>query len=362
VLAALTALPLNRIRKLKKIAIALLAVGAVLGAAAAVVYNTAAGQDAIFKRAASAVMGATPEPLDGLRVVVCGSASPLGNDPKRAQACIAVLTPEHFFLFDVGARSPLRMAQARLPMARINGVFLTHFHSDHIAALPDVNLTSWVQGRTARLDVYGPPGVESVVNGFNAAYQLDRGYRTAHHGHELLPPERSPMQPHSFTPGGVVWQDELLTVTSFAVEHPPIEPAVGYRVDYRGRSVVISGDTNAAERLFSAAKDADLLLHDALSRTLLDPMIETATRLNIPVMPTIMTDVIDYHADVTSLPIRAAEAGVKQLALYHMVPVPANALAEKMFLRNLPAQVIAVHDLHTFDLPPNSEDIRIHAP
>ena len=114
-----------------------------------------------------------------------------------------------------------------------------------------------------------------MVDGFNAAYQLDRGYRTAHHGDELLPPERGPMQPHAFTPGGVVWQDELLTVTSFVVEHPPIKPAVGYRVDYRGRSVVISGDTNATDSLFTAAKDADLLLHDALSRTLLNPMIET---------------------------------------------------------------------------------------
>ena len=170
------------------------------------------------------------------------------------------------------------------------------------------------------------------------------------------------MQAHTFTPTDVVWQDELLTVTSFAVAHPPIEPAVGYRVDYRGRSVVISGDTNATERLFEAAKDADLLLHDALSRTLLDPMISMATQANLPVMPTIMQDVIDYHADTTSLPTRARAAGVKQLALYHMVPVPANGLAEKMFVRGLPDDVIIVKDLQTFDLPANSSEIHIYEP
>jgi ribonuclease Z len=346
----------------KKVITSLLVVGVVLGAAAAVIYNTAAGQDAFFKQAATALMSRSPDQFDGLRVVVCGSASPLGNDPNRAQACIAVVTPEHFFLFDVGARSPLRMAQARLPMARINGVFLTHFHSDHIAALPDVNLASWVQGRASPLQVYGPAGVQSVVDGFNTAYQLDRGYRTAHHGNDLLPPSTGPMQATTLIAGNVVWQDDLMKISAFLVEHPPIEPAVGYRVDYRGRSVVISGDTNATDNLFAAAKDADLLLHDALSRTLLDPMIETATQLNVPVIPTIMTDVIDYHADAASLPARASQAGIKQLAFYHMVPVPANALAEKMFLRNLPADVIITKDLHRFDLPADSNDIHIYAP
>jgi ribonuclease Z len=346
----------------RKIITAGLGVCVVLGVAAAIIYNTAAGQDAFFKQAATAIMSQSPEPFDGLRVVVCGSASPLGNDPNRAQACIAVVTPEHFFLFDVGARSPLRMAQARLPMARINGVFLTHFHSDHIAALPDVNLASWVQGRASPLQVYGPAGVQAVVDGFNAAYQLDRGYRTAHHGSDLLPANTGPMQATTLVPGNVVWQDDLMKISAFLVEHPPIEPAVGYRVDYRGRSVVISGDTNATDGLFAAAKDADLLLHDALSRTLLDPMIETATQLNVPVIPTIMTDVIDYHADATSLPARAAKAGIKQLAFYHMVPVPANALAEKMFLRDLPTDVIVTKDLHTFDLPANSNDIHIYEP
>jgi len=224
-----------------------------------------------------------------------------------------------------------------------------------------VNLASWVQGRPAALDVYGPPGVQSVVDGFNAAYRLDRGYRTAHHGAARLPPERGPMRAHTFNPGEVVWQDDLLTVTSFAVEHPPIEPAVGYRVDYRGRSVVISGDTNAADGLFAAAKDADLLLHDALSRTMLDPMIEAATDLGRPAAE-IMTDVIDYHADATLLPPRAAEAGVKRLVLYHLVPAPPNSLAERIFQRGLPDDVILARDLHTFDLPAGSSEIRIREP
>lgn len=347
---------------MKKLLLIVVVVALIAGAAATFVFNSASGQDALLKRVLTTMMSSTPDTFDGLRVVVCGSASPLGADPTRAQACIAVVTPEHFFLIDVGARSPLRIRQAQLPMARLNGVLLTHFHSDHIAALPDVNLTYWIGNRTTAMTVYGPPGVDTVVDGFNTAYSLDRGYRTAHHGAELLAPERGPMQAKSFTPGAVVWQDDLLKVTSFKVEHHPIDPAVGYRIDYRGRSVVVSGDSNAADSLFAAAKDADLLLHDALSRAMLDPMIETATELNVPIMPKIMTDVIDYHADTLSLPERAKAAGIAQLALYHLVPVPPNSLAERVFRRGLPDEVIITKDLQTFDFPTNSSEIIVTDP
>lgn len=347
---------------MKKFFVAIVIIAAITGAAFAWVMNSATGQDALFKRVVHAVMSRPPDRFDGLRVVVCGSASPLGNVLERAQACIAVITPEHFFLFDVGARSPMRIAQANLPMDRLNGVFITHFHSDHIAGLPDVNLASWVQGRPAPLQVYGPEGVERVVDGFNLAYTLDRGYRTAHHGADMLPPHLGPMQSSAFAPGAVVWQDDEMKVTSFLVEHPPIEPAVGYRVDYRGRSLVISGDTNAADTLFNAARGADLLFHDALSRTLLDPMIEVGTDLELTVGPRIMQDVIDYHADVASLPERTDAAGIRQLVLYHMVPAPMNSLAERMFLRGLPEDIIIAADLHTFDLPAGSDEIVVHAP
>ena len=170
------------------------------------------------------------------------------------------------------------------------------------------------------------------------------------------------MTPVPIATDEIAWQDDLLTVTAFPVTHDPIEPAVGYRVDYRGRSVVISGDTIAADSLFEAAAGADLLLHAALSRTLLDPMIEVATEREVPRIPTIRQDVIDDHADSLSLEDRARAAGIRQLAYYHLVPVPANALAEKMFSRGLSPDTLLVRDLHTFDLPPGSQEIIIREP
>ncbi len=339
----------------------LLAVG-FLGALGLGLFQLPAVQDSLFRRAVSGVMTAPRAPFEGLQVVVCGSASPLGNSPNHAQACLAVLTPEHFFLFDVGARAPLRIAQARLPLGRLDGVFLTHFHSDHIAGLPDVNLASWVQGRPAPLMIYGPEGVATVVEGFNAAYALDRGYRVAHHGADTLPPALGPMAATALAETGVVWADETLTIRAVTVDHDPASPALGYRIDYGGRSVVISGDSNASAALFSLAEGADLLFHDALSRTLLDPMIAQAKAAGLDPLPKIMTDVIDYHADVQSLLAPAKAARVGQLVLYHLVPVPPNGLAERLFRRGLPKEVILAQDLQRFDLPRGQKDILIHAP
>jgi ribonuclease Z len=315
-------------------------------------------QDAILKRASATMLAAASESFDGLKVVVCGSASPLGNSMERAQACIAVITPEHFFLIDVGARSPVRIGQARLPLNRITGVLLTHYHSDHIAALPDVNLQSWVAGRKTSLQVFGPRGIERVVGGFNEAYALDRGYRIAHHGTDVLPTTAGPMTPVTVEPG-LVWQDANLTVTSFIVEHDPVSPALGYRIDYKGRSVVVSGDSNATDNLFAAAQNADLLFHDALARHSLDIMIEAATRAGRDSLTKIFYDVTDYHADSRTLEEASANAGIEQLVLYHLVPTPMNSLTESMFRRGLKDGTLLAYDLQTFELPPDSEAIVI---
>lgn len=324
----------------------------------AVLYRLPAVQDALLKRASSTVFASVPESFDGMKVVVCGSASPLGNTMDRAQACIAVVTPEHFFLIDVGARSPLRIGQAQLPMNRINGVLLTHYHSDHISALPDVNLQSWVAGRKASLQVFGPTGIQRVVRGFNEAYALDRGYRIAHHGTDILPPTAGPMTPVTVE-SGIVWQDADLTVTSFIVEHDPVSPAVGYRLDYKGRSVVISGDSNATEDLFAAAQGADILFHDALARHSLDIMTAAATEAGRDNLAKIFLDVTEYHADTRTLEAASTDAGIAQLVLYHLVPTPVNGLTEAMFRRGLKDETLLAHDLQTFELPPNSEAISI---
>ena len=98
--------------------------------------------------------------------------------------------------------------------------------------------------------------METVTSGFNLAYRIDRGFRVLHHGSDFIPPEGGRLHPETVLPG-IVWQDDDLTITAFEVNHAPIEPAMGYRIDYLDRSVVISGDTITSENLFKAAAGAD---------------------------------------------------------------------------------------------------------
>ena len=129
-----------------------------------------------------------------LHAVLCGTGSPL-PDPNRAAACVAVMAGGQFYLIDVGPGSWEHVQLWGLPRAHLSGILLTHFHSDHIGDLGELNLQAWAGGRREPMKVYGGPGVDRVVEGFNAAYQLDQGYRTTHHGEAVMPSSAWPMVP-----------------------------------------------------------------------------------------------------------------------------------------------------------------------
>ena len=154
-----------------------------------------------------------------------------------------------------------KMSNMGLPIGKITEVLLTHFHSDHICELGEINTMSWAaSGRCENLPVYGPPGVIDVVNGFNMAYKQDSTYREDHHSRELMKKEYAPMHAHeiplpggshesagkpgrastriSLRPKGSAKNDDAdeLVVTAFNVDHRPVLPAFGFRFEYRGRT------------------------------------------------------------------------------------------------------------------------------
>jgi ribonuclease Z len=299
----------------------------------------------VVRRRLPSLVGA--EPLaglpDGLHVVVVGSGSPL-PDRRRGQSCVVVVAGRRLLVVDAGERSSDTMNRMQLPVGQIDALLLTHFHSDHISGLGTVALQRWVaEGARTPLTVHGPPGVERVVNGFNEAFAQDCAYRTAHHGEQIAPPEGAGMVAAVFPlPAGadraVVLEEDGLVVSTFVVDHSPVAPAVGFRFDFRGRSVVVSGDTVRAPGLVEASRGADLLLQDALSAELLGMVADangTAGRAN---RAQILRDVPDYHATTAQAADLAREAGVGALALTHVIPpLPLKGL-EEIYLADAPAR------------------------
>ena len=126
---------------------------------------------------------------DGLHVYICGSGSPMA-DATRVGPCLGILAGDRAFVFDAGSGSVRNLGTMGFPIGRLEGVYLTHLHSDHIDGLGELLLLSWIAGgRTSPTPISGPLGTERVVNGFNAAYQIDSTYRVAHHGTEVANPE-----------------------------------------------------------------------------------------------------------------------------------------------------------------------------
>ena len=160
---------------------------------------------------------------------------------------------------------------------------------------------------------------------------------------------------------GLILEEDELTIRAFRVDHSPIEPAVGYRFDYKGRSVAVSGDAIVTKEYQEAVESVDLLLADALSTVLVSKMSEALADNGNKRTSKLIHDVLDYHASTTSLVDMAKQANVKQLAFYHMVPMPANLFTEKVFRRGLPGDVIITDDGSRFILPADSDEIIIES-
>jgi len=281
------------------------------------------------------IRGDLPE---GLHVAFCGTGSPL-PDPGRGGACTAVIANERVFLFDAGEGSAESLALMGIPPSKVEAVFLTHFHSDHINGLGALALQHVFRGNVAEpLDVYGGPGVERVVNGFNEAFAQDHAYRVAHHGADVAPAagfELAAWQVDATQSGlTTVLNDQGVTISAFPVHHESVSPAYGYRISDGQRSVVISGDTAFTNNLVTASKNADLLVHEALAPDLVNLIREAALRHNNEGLAIVMADIPSYHATPADAVRAANEAKVPALALTHLIPGLPGHYFDDLFLND----------------------------
>jgi ribonuclease Z len=252
------------------------------------------------------------------------------------------------------------------PIGAIDGVFLTHFHSDHIDSLGEVATLRWAAGNhNSPLNVYGPEGVADIVDGFNRAYARDEVYRNDHHGDVVTPLTGAGMQAISnpVPEEGqliTVYEQDGLKVEMLVVNHFPVSPAVAYRFNYKGRTTLISGDTNKSANIERFAKGIDLLVHEALAPHLLKAMNKAATAAGQPNMATIFYDVLDYHASPVQAAETARDANVGHLLYYHIVPpliLPGSEAAWLQGVDDIFSRYTLGQDGTSFSLPAYSTEI-----
>lgn len=201
-----------------------------------------------------------------MTVILLGTGTPAPN-PERAGPATLVRAGDQTLLIDAGRNVTTRLWQKRIPFRDIDAVFLTHFHHDHINGLGDLWMTGWLGTdyglRRKPMLLVGPEGVGKIAGGLELAYSRNVEIRTLD---ENLPEEAASFTVHEFTSPGVVYDEGGVSVQAFTVNHGElITPAVGYRIDYAGLSVVISGDTTYDERVAAAARGTDLLIHEVMA-------------------------------------------------------------------------------------------------
>jgi ribonuclease Z len=220
---------------------------------------------------------------DGLfRAVLLGTGTPVTSTARVGPSTLIEAGVEKL-VFDVGRDVIVRLDQVGILYAALSGVLLTHLHSDHVSGLPDL----WLTGRfgpagkpvrEAALDVWGPVGTDSMVSHLAEAYKFDLGARP-----RLTPPQ-GVLTSHEIAEG-TVFDRNGVTVSAFLVAHGNATPAFGYRIDFRGRRIVLSGDTTFNERLIENSAGADLLIYEVAAATDSALRADVARALSVHISP-----------------------------------------------------------------------------
>lgn len=269
----------------------------------------------------------------GISVVLLGTGTPLPN-PARACASTLVTCGSASFLVDTGRGFLNNLATVGLNDA--SAVLFTHFHSDHFAEFGEFMVNRTIRGATQPIPVIGPAGTRTVITSLLEAYGPDNQYRKLHHGTKW--DDRGMQADFKETGPGVVYNHEGVEIRMFTVSHNPVVPAVGYRFEYRGHVVVISGDTVKVPVMIDMARGADILVHDTTNKQMVLGMIQFLKSRPTDAdqrLAQMSEEMLAYHATTEDVAQTAAEAGVKKLVLTHLVPSIPPTMDSGPFLAGL---------------------------
>jgi ribonuclease BN (tRNA processing enzyme) len=256
---------------------------------------------------AAAVRLAAQPATNKTRLILLGTAG--GPTPKKTRAAPsqAIVIGDRAYIVDCGNGVARQLVLAGISLNAIRHVFITHHHSDHSADYGNLLLLAWGDSLKTRVDTWGPPPLARITALF---FEMNRPDLAIREKDEGRPPLAPLVHPHEITRGGTVLQDDRVTVRCCLVDHPLVPIALAYRFDGADRSIVFSGDTRHSANLVALARNADVLVHEALYVPRAPGAEGSALRRHV----------IQSHTPVEDAGRVATEAGVKMLVLSHFVP------------------------------------------
>lgn len=197
-----------------------------------------------------------------LKVTLLGTGAPVPSI-ERFGPSILIEAGNQKLLFDCGRGASQRLWQLKIPLGQVNKLFLTHLHSDHVVGIPDLWLTGWIPAaygrRATPFEVCGPAGTKAMMTNLKQAFVWDIQTRSKENNKVSDGAKVNAQDIQE----GFIYEQSGVKVTAFRVNHADfIDDALGYRIDYRGRSVILSGDTRYSENLVRFAKGADVVIHE----------------------------------------------------------------------------------------------------
>ncbi len=251
-------------------------------------------------------------------VTLLGTGDPVPRLDRFGPATL-VEAGEHRMLFDAGRGAAQRLGQLGIALGDIDELFITHFHHDHLNGLTDVWMTGWLPPSFGRRStpwrVWGPTGMEGILEGLRQAMDPNIQIRIID---EQLPPAGAEFEVQEFSENGVIFDEDGIVVTAFAVDHGEyIKPSYGFRVDYAGRSVVISGDTKFDENLIEISKGVDVLIHEVAAAN--EQILDFDQRMQL---------ILDHHTTPEEAGTVFARAAPKLAVYTHYVLLSAPNVPE----------------------------------
>ncbi len=251
------------------------------------------------------------------KLILLGTAAGPVPGRTREMTSHVMLSNGAAYMLDCGLGCTDQYARTGIPFQALRSIFITHHHPDHNIEYGPLLIVGWVQGMPLGVRAFGPPPLKQMTEDFMRAYKQTVDFWAEDFKMKPL----VSVEVQEISAAGPVMQDDNVKVSATIVNHPPVKPALGYRFDFKDRSIAFSGDTTPVEAMAKLAEGADVLVHEVMYVPAVEDYVRGQVAKGRPVnFENFMAHMRADHSPVEDVGRIAEEAGVKTLVLSHLTP------------------------------------------